>query len=119
MEDRCSDFEKVRDGYTHNYDDQYKVLATNLVGDHSTLELKRMMTDVDYIRLLIKHEVQESMDLVGPFSDCIIEILLSEDKVGYKNEQAKFAMYLASKLDVKRLRDEISSFCDLIGIDLS
>ena len=94
--------------YLYDYDDPYKLLAHYIVGFYRASDVVRILTDNSYIKNCVLKEVRQ-MDLGGHFIDCIIENILELDKL---------SEYYYSKLDKERLRKEVRSLLDTIGIEL-
>ena len=104
--------------YLYDYDDPYKLLAHYIVGFYRASDVVRILTDNSYIKNCVLKEVRQ-MDLGGHFIDCIIEnILEDKDRMEYMHQLDKLSEYYYSKLDKERLRKEVRSLLDAIGIEL-
>lgn len=102
----------------YEYDDPYTILAHAIVGFYRPADVLRILVDDNYIANRIQKEVR-SQDLGGNYIDCIIEGILEEkDRMEYMHELDKLAQYYFSRLDKKRLRDEIRKALAEAGIEV-
>lgn len=109
---------EVERRYLHNYDDPYLVLAYILIGTYNLAVIHRILRDDQFVSKLIEKEVQEQ-DFRGPFSDCIIEEILSnKHRVEYKRELNKLAHYYFAHLDLQRLRERLVYVLSVMGLPL-
>ena len=107
------------DKYNYEYDDPYKMLASNIAVSYNIENVRRIMTDKDYIRQLIQAEVRDVIDLPGIFSDCVTTELISEkQKVLYRNALNMLGIFFYDQIDIPRLRNELKTFYAECGIDL-
>lgn len=103
--------------YLYEYDDPYKLLAHHIVGFYRASDVIRVLTDNSYLKNCIIKEVRQ-MDMCGHFIDCIIEnILEDKSRMEYMHQLDKLSSYYYSKLDKERLRKEIRSLLDTMGIE--
>lgn len=108
----------IMNDYLYDYDDPYKLLAHYIVGFYRASDVIRILTDNSYIKNCVLKEVRQ-MDLGGHFIDCIIEnILEDKDRMEYMHQLDKLSEYYYSKLNKERLRKEIRSFLETMGIEL-
>lgn len=106
--------------YKNEYDDPYKILAANIAASYTVSNIKRMLSEKDYIRQIVQSEVREDIDIPGVFCDCITTELISEkQKVLYREALNELGLFFYHQLDVARLRDELKAFLDECGIDLT
>ena len=104
--------------YLFNYDDPYKLLASQVVAYYRPADVIRMLTDDDYIKVQLIKETR-GQDMSGAFTDCIIEdILENKDRMEYMRNLDKLAEYYYSKLDKERLRTELKRFLSECGIEV-
>lgn len=104
--------------YYMEMDDPYTLLAHNIVATYRPADVLRCLTDNSYLKNLIIKEVR-SQDLMGPFTDCIIENILEEkDRMEWMHALDNVAYYLYSRLNKERLRDEILAVLNDAGISL-
>lgn len=104
--------------YLYPYDDNYKILAHHIVSAYRAADVLRCLTDNAYLRTLIIKEVRQQ-DMGGHFVDCIIESVLEEkDRMEYMHELDKLALWYYSRLDKGRLRDEILTVLNDVGIEI-
>ena len=106
--------------YLYEYDDPYKLLASNVVAYSRPADVIRLLTDDAFILNYIIKETR-GQDMKGPFTDCIIEdILENKDRMEYMNVLDQVAKYYFSKLDKDRLRNEVKSVlkdCGIVVVD--
>lgn len=106
----------VEHKYLWNYDDPYKILAHHIVGTYRPADTLRCLTDNSYLKTLIIKEIR-GQDIGGPFIDCIIESILEEkDRMEWMHTLDIVGVYLYSRLDKGRLRDEILAVLNNAGI---
>ena len=99
-------------------DDPYNFLALQLITRFDQIDLARIMVDDEYVKGLIIKEIR-GQDLAGPFSDAIVtSILENKQRMEMCHEQDKFALYLFTKLDIKRMRDKLVEYLDKLEIKL-
>lgn len=104
--------------YLYDYDNPYRILAYHVVGEYRPADVMRILADDSFLRTIIAKEVRQQ-DLGGHFIDCIIEnILEDKDRMDYMHALDKLSDYYFSKLDKKRLRDEILAVLNSAGIDV-
>ena len=104
--------------YLWDYDDNYKILAHHIVSAYRASDVLRCLTDNSYLKTLVIKEVREQ-DFKGPFLDCLIESILEEkDRMEWMHKLDEVAIYLYSRLDKGRLRDEILAVLNKAGIEL-
>lgn len=104
--------------YLYEYDDPYTLLAHHIVSAYRATDVIRCLTDNSYLKTLIIKEVREQ-DFRGHFVDCLIENILEEkDRMEWMHKLDEVAIYLYSRLDKGRLRDEILTVLNKAGIEL-
>lgn len=104
--------------YLYDFDNPYRILAYHIVGNYRPADVMRMLTDNSYLRNLIIKEVRQQ-DLGGHFIDCIIEnILEDKDRMEYMHALDKLSEYYYSRLDKKRLREEILAVLNRAGVEV-
>lgn len=109
----------MEEKYRIDCDDPYKILAANIAANFSLANIRRMLSEKDYLRQLIQAEVRENADTPGIFCDCVTTELISEkQKVLYREALNNLGLFFFHQLDVNRLRNEIRSFFDECGIEL-
>lgn len=97
-------------------DDPYIVLAYNLISISSQRTIERLLTDKEYILTLIIKEVR-ILDMPGMFLDAITQSILEDkERMELMHELDKLARFFFSKLDIERLRNEISKICTRYNI---
>lgn len=102
--------------YLYDFDNPYRILAYHIVGNYRPADVMRILTDNSYLRNLIIKEVRQQ-DLGGHFIDCIIEnILEDKDRMEYMHALDKLSEYYYSRLDKKRLREEILAVLNRAGV---
>lgn len=100
------------------YDNPYRVLAAHIVSAFSVPNIKRVLTSSSYIRSLIICEAK-TIDLSGPFIDCIDQEIISNDRIRKKNLcMRQLGEFYFSELDLERLRKEIRRFAEELGVNL-
>lgn len=100
----------------HEYDDPYSFLACYLISAYADNDIRRILSEDEYIRKLIIKEIRDH-DFSGPFSDAIIEtILVDKKRMEYMKQLDSLSNYFFSKLDIGRLRDKIIKYCKLYNI---
>lgn len=104
--------------YLYDFDNPYRILAYHIVGNYRPADVMRILTDNSYLRNLIIKEVRQQ-DLGGHFIDCIIEnILEDKDRMEYMHALDKLSEYYYSRLDKKRLREEILAVLNRAGVEV-
>lgn len=104
--------------YLYDFDNPYRILAYHIVGNYRPADVMRILTDNSYLRNLIVKEVRQQ-DLGGHFIDCIIEnILEDKDRMEYMHALDKLSEYYYSRLDKKRLREEILAVLNRAGVEV-
>lgn len=102
----------------YEYDDPYKLLADYLVVNSGPIDIALMLRDDECIFRKVKKEFR-NQDFKGPFTDCIItEIYRNKERMELMHALDSVGHYLFSKLDLTRLREEIVSACEELGIFL-
>lgn len=102
--------------YLYPYDDNYKILAHYIVGAYRAADVLRCLSDNAFLKTLIIKETRQQ-DLGGPFTDCIIQhILEDKERMEWMHILDGVALYLYSKLDKERLRNEIQAVLNDAGI---
>lgn len=110
----------MEDKYKNEYDDPYKILAANIAVNFSVANVKRMLSEKDYLRQLIQSEVRENTDTPGIFCDCVTTELISEkQKVLYREALNNLGLFFYEQLDVNRLRNELRKFFEECEIELT
>lgn len=105
-------------GKHKEYDDPYRVLAAHIVSVFSVANIKRVLTNAAYIKSLIVYEAK-TMDVRGPFLDCIDQEIISNDMIRKKNVYLKkLGEFYYSELDIERLRKEVRRFAEELKIKL-
>lgn len=102
--------------YKHEYDDSYKLLAYHLVTTNDIATIKRMLRDGKFVRRCIIREVR-GQDFNGPFIDCLF-VAISEDdeRMQLMRQLDSLGIFLYKKLSLPRLRKEIESACEELGL---
>lgn len=104
--------------YLYEYDDPYTILAYQIVSAYRAADVLRCLTDNSYLRTLIIKEVR-GQDFKGHFVDCLVESILEEkDRMEWMHKLDEVAIYLYSKLDKGRLRNEILTALNNAGIEI-
>lgn len=94
----------------HDYDDPYKMLAMHLISISTPAEIHRILTEDDYVHKMVIKELR-GQDFCGPFLDAVIcSILEGKSRMDMCRHLDLLADYFYSKLDLQRLRAEISHY---------
>lgn len=102
----------------YDYDDPYKILAHHIVGFYRPPEVIKILTENGYILNIIQKEIR-GLDLCGPFTDCAIECIYSQKKrIEYMDRLDELAKYYFSVLDKNRLKKEIRTVLEEMGVTL-
>lgn len=110
----------MEDKYKNEYDDPYKILAANIAANFSIANVRRMLSEKDYLRQLIQAEVRENADAPGIFCDCVTTELISDkQKVLYREALNNLGLFFYEQLDVARLRNELRKFFEECEIELT
>ena len=113
------DFDKPSDGFSHNYDNPYKILAIKIVTTHTQAEIKRMMSERAFFKRLVTIEIRDSIDINSPYVDCVEELLLRDNqKVYLRSAYEKLGEFFFNELDLSVLRKHIKSFCEKCHIKI-
>lgn len=104
--------------YKREYDDPYRVLATNLVANYNPRTLARIMNESSFVKSLVLREARQ-LDLGGAFLDCVDQELISNGCLRKKNYYMKrLGEFYFSELDIGRLRREIQRFANELNITI-
>lgn len=102
--------------YLFEFDDPYAILAYCIVSQNRPADVIRILDDNEYLKTLISKEVRQQ-DFCGHFLDCIIEdILENKDRMEYMHALDRLSEYFYNKLDKERLRENILSILDKMGV---
>lgn len=105
--------------YSHDCDNPYRMLAVTITIRCTPTEVKRIMTDSNYIKQLIQSEVRDGIDISGKFCDCITtELIADRNKVIYRTALNTLGTFFFEQLDIPRLRSEIKKFHDEMGLTI-
>lgn len=103
--------------YHNDYDDPYRLLASNIAVSYNLENVKRMLVDKSFLRQIVQAEVRDNIDIPSIFIDCITTELISEkQKILYRDALNELGFFFYSNLDIDRLRREIRDFysgCDI------
>lgn len=100
------------------YDDPYRLLAAYIMSYFSVVAIKRVLTSTSFVKSIIVNEAK-TIDVSGPFLDCIDQEVIANDKIRGKNACLKeLADFYFSILDIERLRAEIRRFAVELGVKL-
>lgn len=98
------------------FDDQYIMLAHHILSVHNAAEIRRMLTDDDFIYRLIIKETRHQ-DFSGAFLDCIVQSILDDKRrMEMCHELDKLSTYFFNNLDLGRLRKELETYGEKYGI---
>lgn len=104
--------------YLYEFDNPYKILSSHIVAEYRPADVLRILFDNAYLKNCVIKEVR-LQDMGGYFTDCIIEdILEKKDRMEYMHQLDQLGAYFYSKLDKERLRSEIRSALEEIGIEV-
>lgn len=104
--------------YKKAYDNPYRVLATQLVGNYPPRCIYRILNETAFVKSLVLAETRQ-LDMGGFFLDCIDQELTSTGNLRKKNQQMKMlGEFYFSQLDIARLREEIRKFADEMQIEI-
>lgn len=110
----------MEEKYHIDCDDPYKILAANIAATFSLANIRRMLSEKDYLRQLIQAEVRENADTPGVFCDCVTTELISEkQKVLYREALNNLGLFFYQQLDIQRLRNELRKFFADCEIELT
>ena len=89
------------------YDDPYVMSAYSLVANHNYGDLKRILTEDDFVKKIVSKELRLT-DFRGTLIDAIVQELL-EDKRRMDVMRAldEFSSFFYDNLDLLRLRKEV------------
>lgn len=105
--------------YNHNYNNPYRLLAASISVRFAPSEIKRLMSDNNYVKKLVLAEVRDNIDIPGKFCDCVItELVTDSKKVMYRTALNKLGLFFFEQLDIARLREEIRRYHEEMGLDL-
>lgn len=100
------------------YDNPYRVLAAHIVANYPPTLVQRVLSDSSFIKSLIAREARQ-LDMSGAFLDCIDQEIISQGKLRRKNAYLKkLGEFYYSELDVSRLRKEVRTFAEELGVQL-
>ena len=98
-----------------DYDDPYVMCVWALLTRHTMPEMKRMLTDDEYLANLVLKETRLT-DFGGPFLDAIVETILTDKRrMEMMRELDKLSKYFYQNLDKERLRNNIRILAEYYG----
>lgn len=96
--------------YRYTYDDPYVFIAHKVLSSYDVADVKRMLSDDDFVRRLILKETR-LQDFSGAFIDGIVQSILDDKhRMDFMHELDKLADYFWRSLDLERLRSEIIKY---------
>lgn len=96
-------------------DDPYKIVANYLAVTLSPSSLNSVLTDKEYVLVMIKRELKD-LDYSGIFLDCIIgDFKKRGRRLQWSRARAEMAKFLLDELDLPRLRREVKYYGALYG----
>lgn len=102
--------------YRFDYDDPYILMAHGVLTTHTPADVKRMLTDDDFVRRSVLKETR-LQDFSGVFVDGIVQSILDDKKrMEFMHELDRLADYFWKNLDLKRLRVEIIKYGEKYNI---
>lgn len=93
--------EKIRD-----YDDPYIMLAYYIISHHSVIEIRRALTDDDWLRTQVQKDCI-ALDMAGPYLDAIMQELDEHNRLWFRARMKELGAEMFTQLDLKRLRGNI------------
>ena len=85
-------------------------MAHSILSIYDTADIKRMLTDDDFVRRLVLKETR-LQDFAGVFLDGIVQSILDDKRrMEFMHELDKLADYFWRNLDIVRLRSEIIKY---------
>ena len=113
------DFDKPSDGFAHNYDNPYKVLAVRIVVKHSPAEIKRMLSERAFFKRLVVVEIRDNIEINSIYADCVDDLLLQRNqKVYLRTALERLGEFYFEELDLSILRRYIKAFCEKCHIKI-
>lgn len=91
---------------TNPYDDPYLMLAYHIVSHHSLPEIRRAITDDNWLRTQVQKDCVE-LDLAGPYLDTIMQDLDEHNRLWLRARLKELGAAMFTQLDLKRLRANI------------
>lgn len=96
--------------YRYAYDDPYILMAHGVLTIYPVADVKRMLTDDDFVRRLVLKETR-LQDFSGVFVDGIVQSILDDKhRMEFMHELDKLSDYFWKNLDIERLRSEIIKY---------
>lgn len=96
--------------YKYVYDDPYVFIAHKVLSSYDVADIKRMLSDDDFVRRLILKETR-LQDFSGAFIDGIVQTILDDKhRMEFMRELDKLSDYFWRNLDLDRLRSEIIKY---------
>lgn len=96
--------------YRYPYDDPYILMAHSVLTVYPIADVKRMLTDDDFVRRLVLKETR-LQDFSGVFIDGIVQSILDDKhRMEFMHELDKLSDYFWKNLDIERLRSEIIKY---------
>lgn len=89
-----------------DYDDPYLMLAYYIVSHHSIVEIRRALTDNDWLKSQVQKDCM-LLDLAGPYLDTIVQELDEHNRLWLRARLKELGAAMFTQLDVKRLRANI------------
>ena len=113
------DFDKPSDGFAHNYDNPYKILAVRIVVKYSPAEIKRMLSERAFFKRLVVVEIRDNIEINSIYADCVDDLLLQRNqKVYLRTALEKLGKFYFEELDLSILRRYIKAFCEKCHIKI-
>lgn len=98
------------------YDDQYVMLAHHILSIYNSAEIRRMLTDDDFIYRLIIKETRHQ-DFSGAFLDCIVQSILDEKRrMEMCHELDKLSKFFFNNLDLEKFREDLTLYGKKYGV---
>lgn len=88
------------------WDDQYLMLAYYIVSHYSLPEIRRALTDDEWVRTQVQKDCM-LLDLCGPWVDAIVQDLDDHKRLWLRGRMKELGAELFTQLDLKRLRRNI------------
>lgn len=102
----------------YDYDNPYRILAHHILAFYTPQDVLRFLVDDHFVLNQIVKETRQQ-DFGGVFTDCIIEDILEHKKrMEYMGELDKLSEYYFKRLDLPRLRDEITLALKNCGLEV-
>lgn len=96
-------------GYYYDFDDPYKVLASDLAGFYPPEIIKEMIENEAVLISEACQSIIENIDLASNYGDWVMDLMLRHHKRRLRELSEEFAEGLLKCMDIPRLQKELKN----------